>query len=93
MNLIDYNQTIEALEKERKFLLNRDQYGAEDILVHHAINVISELPVIRQPKVIMCAECKQWDNKSGLSARKCAEWEKTTTQSEFCSRAVKRDGL
>lgn len=36
-----------------------------------------------------CAECRNWDSKSGLSARMCAEWGKYTTQKEFCSRAVK----
>ena len=59
MNLIDYNQAIEALEKERQYLLNREQYGAEHILVHHALNVISELPIIRQPEIVRCKDCKQ----------------------------------
>lgn len=52
MNLISYNQAIEALEKERQFLLNREQYGAGNVLVHHAINVIAELPIIRQPEIV-----------------------------------------
>lgn len=47
MNLINYNQVIEALDKEPQLLLNREQYGAENVLVHHAINVIAELPIIR----------------------------------------------
>ena len=58
MNLIDYNQAIEALEKERQYLLNREQYGAEHILVHHALNVISELPIIRKPEIVRCKDCK-----------------------------------
>jgi len=58
MNLIDYNQAIEALEKERQLLLNREQYGAENVLVHHALNVIAELPVIRQPQIVRCKDCK-----------------------------------
>ena len=60
MNLIDYNQAVEALENERKLLLNREQYGAENVLVHHALNVISELPIVRQPKIVRCNECKWW---------------------------------
>ena len=35
-----------ALERERQTLLERGQYGAEHILVHSAINLIDELPVI-----------------------------------------------
>lgn len=58
MNLIDYNQAIEALEKERQLLLNREQYGAEHVLVHHAINVITELPIISQPEIVRCKDCK-----------------------------------
>lgn len=57
MNLINYNQAMEALEKERQILLNREQYGAEHILVHHAINVIAELPIIRQPEIVKCKNC------------------------------------
>lgn len=62
MNLINYNQAIEALEKERQLLLNREQYGAENVLVHHAINVIVELPIIRQPEIVRCKDCKCWEN-------------------------------
>ena len=67
MNLIDYNQAIEALENERQYLLNREQYGAEHILVHHALNVISELPIIRQPEIVRCKDCKHqyFARKSG----------------------------
>ena len=64
MNLINYNQAIEALDKERQFLLNREQYGAENVLVHHAINVIAELPIIRQPEIVRCKDCwkREFDN-------------------------------
>lgn len=58
MNLINFNQVIEALDKERQLLLNREQYGAENVLVHHAINVIAELPIIRQPEIVLCKDCK-----------------------------------
>ena len=58
MNLIDYNKAVDALEKERQLLLNREQYGAEDIIVHHALNVIADLPIIRQPEIVRCKNCK-----------------------------------
>ena len=58
MNLIDYNQAMSALEKECQLLLNREQYGAENVLVEHALNVISELSVIRQPEIVLCKDCK-----------------------------------
>ena len=57
MNLIDYNKVLDALDKERQFLLNREQYGAENVLVHHAINVIAELPIVRQPEIVRCKDC------------------------------------
>lgn len=60
-NLLDYKQVMDALERERKTLLNREQYEAEDVLIEHAINVIAELPVIRQPEIIRCRDCKYFD--------------------------------
>ena len=64
MNLINYNQVIEALDKERQLLLNREQYGAENVLVHHAINVIAELPIIRQPEIVRCKDCRYYHGKN-----------------------------
>ena len=60
MNLIDYNQAMEALEKERRYLLNREQYEAENVLVHHAVNVIAELKIVRQPEIVLCENCRWW---------------------------------
>ena len=79
MNMIDYNKAIEALEKERQYLLNREQYGAENVLVKHAINVIHYLPIIRQPEVIRCKDCKY-----GIV--------ETDTQC-FCEARVEENGL
>lgn len=59
--MIDYTKAIKALEKERQYLLNRGQYGAEHVLVHHALNVITELPVIWQPEIVRCGECAYFD--------------------------------
>ena len=61
MNLIDYNQAMSALEKECQLLINREQYGAENVLVEHALNVISELPVIRQPEIVRCKDCRHFE--------------------------------
>ena len=61
MNLIDYNKAVEALEKERQLLLNREQYGAENVLVQHALNVIAVMPVIRQPEIVRCKDCKWFE--------------------------------
>ena len=73
MNLINYNQAMEALDKERQILLNREQYGAEHILVHHAINVIAELPIIRQSEIVRCKDCKHATMTSdGKMCKYCA---------------------
>ena len=69
MNLIDYNQAVEALEKERQLLLNREQYDAENVLVHHALNVIAELPVIRQPQIVRCKDCKHFQSGMDINGR------------------------
>ena len=75
MNLINYNQVIEALDKERQFLLNREQYGAENVLVHHAINVIAELSIIRQPEIIRCKDCRYGQCcTDGETTYQCFKW-------------------
>ena len=89
MNLINYNQAIEALDKERQFLLNREQYGAENVLVHHALNVIAELPIIRQPEIVRCKDCKHYDSftqqcRNGLDGIFTPEW--------FCADGERKEG-
>lgn len=91
MNLINYNQAIEALDKERQLLLNRKQYGAEHILVHHAINVIDELPIIRQPEIVRCKDCKHRDPEDG----KCdsghgIQWQLQRPDDWFCADGERR---
>ena len=44
--MLDKEVVLAALEKEREFLLANRMNGAEHILVHHAINVIRELPKV-----------------------------------------------
>ena len=75
MNLIDYNQAVEALENERKLLLNREQYGAENVLVHHALNVIAELPIVRQPEIVLCKDCKKHGGMDCPLWTDAVEWE------------------
>ena len=90
MNLIDYNQAMEALDKERQMLLNREQYGAEHVLVHHAINVIAELPIIRQPEIIRCKDCKHYNFKQ----KWCDYLSEMYDQGEewFCAEGERKDG-
>lgn len=45
-NFISRDAVIEALQKEREYLLADERFGAEHILVHHALNIIDELPCI-----------------------------------------------
>ena len=42
-DMISKRKVLEALEHERECLLALKMYGAEDVLVHHAIRVIEEL--------------------------------------------------
>lgn len=41
--LIEIQEVLDALEEERELLVQREQFGAEHILVHHAIRIIEEL--------------------------------------------------
>ena len=92
MNLINYNQVMEALDKERQLLLNREQYGAENVLVHHAINVIAELPIIRQPEIVRCKDCKNSGlDSSGTNGYWCSAHTEWHDGNWFCAdgKAVK----
>jgi len=89
MNLIDYNQAVEALERERQLLLNREQYGAENVLVHHALNVIAELPIIRQPEIVQCKDCKYYDHFIG-----CMSWHDVNSGNDnwYCANGERKEG-
>ena len=91
MNLINYNQVIEALDRERQLLLNREQYGAENVLVHHAINVIAELPIIRQPEIVRCTDCKYYPNGDG-STKWLPCMEIITPPGWYCADGKKKEG-
>ena len=91
MNLLDYNMVMEALGKEQQLLLNREQYGAEHILVHHAMQVIAELPIIRQPEIVRCRDCKYWSEEFDRNCLKCSGrfWFQTTPD-WFCADGQRR---
>lgn len=42
----------DTLGKERAYLIENKMYGAEDVLVHNAINVIDDLPTVKMPDAI-----------------------------------------
>ena len=46
MRLIDADALLEAMEKERQYLLARGQHGAEHILVHHCLPLIDNAPTV-----------------------------------------------
>ena len=43
--MLNKKTIMEALQKEREYLLSMKMYGAEHILVKHAIEIIDALPV------------------------------------------------
>ena len=94
MNLIDYNKVVEALEKERQYLHNRKQYGAEHILVHHALSVIEGLSVVRvedpvEPKTIVNNNGFRYDYCGSCNGLLPASQEKEAKYCPWCGRAVK----
>ena len=46
MQLIDRNALLEAVEKEREYLLARKMYGAEDVLVKHLLRLVDNAPTV-----------------------------------------------
>ena len=60
---------LEALERERDYLLARGMNGAEHILVHHAINVIENCSTCKHPLNLHegpCVDCNggsEWEQK------------------------------
>ena len=53
--MIEKQAVLDALEKERKVLLQRGQIGAEHVLVHHAIQVVEKLP--EEVEIVKCVDC------------------------------------
>lgn len=48
-DLISRKALLNAIEKERHFLLSRGQSGAEHILVHHCLRIIDDAPTVPLP--------------------------------------------
>lgn len=48
-DLISRKALLNAIEKERRFLLSRGQSGAEHILVHHCLSIIDDAPIVPLP--------------------------------------------
>ena len=52
--LISRKSVIDAINKEREYLVKRNQTGAEHILVKHALNVIWDLPISQAEPCDLC---------------------------------------
>lgn len=57
--MLEKQAVLDALEKERQYLVDHLMLGAEHVLVHHAINVVSEMEGTEQPEIVRCKECRQ----------------------------------
>ena len=49
-SLLREQDVIEALNREREYLVKMKMYGAEHILLKHAIDVIEDIPTIQEQK-------------------------------------------
>ena len=81
------------LERERQAFLNREQYEAEDVLIVHAINVIAELPVIRQPEIVRCKDCgnRECDGRAGTVV--CGITGESHSRLWFCADGELKEGV
>lgn len=81
---------LDALEKERKILLEMKMYGAEDVLVHHAIRVIEELANVPVKGASMADEQQTIREKLDRHYERLCEMDKAcaTLQREIMSAQV-----
>ena len=61
---IDRQAVIDALQKERDYLLKNGRTGAEHVLVHHALAVMDEIPAADVRPVVLCKDCVNWDRNT-----------------------------
>ena len=60
-DLISRQAALDELEQERRRLSALKMYGAEHILVHHAVRTIERLPAVDAVPVVRCRDCKHFD--------------------------------
>ena len=51
-DLISRTAALDAIDHERELLIEREQYGAEHVVVHHARRMIEELPAVDAAPVV-----------------------------------------
>lgn len=90
--LVNRKQLLDALEAERKYLANREQLGAADVLLKHTINIIDNLPTVKQPEVICCKDCQFHDKGENESDawNRCRLHSISVDDNEYCSWAVRK---
>jgi hypothetical protein len=57
-DLIKRAEALDALDHERKVLIEQERFGAEHIVVHHARRPIEDLPAVDAAPVVRCRDCK-----------------------------------
>lgn len=51
-DLISRTAALDAIDHERELLIEREQYGVEHVVVHHARRMIEELPAVDAAPVV-----------------------------------------
>lgn len=91
---ISKQSAIEALEKERGHLLKNNMLGAENILVHHALRIIDEIPPADVVSVVRCKDCKEFyfaGNRIRVQQGwTCGRYNLPRRPDDFCSRGERR---
>lgn len=60
-------------------------------IVYNAARAIEDLPITDAVPVIRCEACANWDQKSGLTARRCAVHGHATKRLDYCSYGKVKD--
>lgn len=56
-DLISRAALLDAIDNERKVLIEEKRLGAEHVIVHHARRIIEELPAVAAVPVVRCWDC------------------------------------
>lgn len=70
MRLIDADELLKAVDKEREYLLARGQTGAEHILVHNFRDLIDNAPTIASDEAIKNFTLYNYPLKPGCNVKK-----------------------
>ena len=98
---ISRSAALDAIDNERKLLIEQERFGAEHVVVHHARRLIEELPAVDAITVVRCKDCDHrgedecpMRHVGSYYHTGWEEWDEIvddyTTDNSYCDRALRR---